>query len=45
MEPSEQEEDDNYSSESEAEEAVNPPPEMHIPPEQVRNTCVFYSYT
>ena len=37
MEPSEQEEDENYTSESEAEaeEAMNPPAAMHIPPEQV----------
>ena len=40
MEPSEQEQDDNFSSESEAEteDAMNPPPAMHIPPEQVRIT-------
>ena len=39
MEPSEQEEDDNFSSESEAEaeDAMNPPPAMQLPPEQVHN--------
>lgn len=40
MEPSEQEEDDNFSSESEGEgeDAMNPPPAMHIPPEQVTSS-------
>jgi len=42
MEPSEQEQlqDDNFSSESEAEaeDAMNPPPAMHIPPEQVTSS-------
>lgn len=40
MEPAEQEQDDNFSSESEAEaeDAMNPPPAMHIPPEQVTSS-------
>jgi len=41
MEPSEQEEDDNFSDESEAEteEAMNPPPDMHLSPEQVTSSA------
>ena len=44
MEPSEQEQDDNFSSESEAEteDAMNPPPAMHIPPEQVLITHIVF---